>query len=49
MNVYAASATNPIHWQRGTYAKYFFVNGPYNPDTVNVPFGQAASTTQFCR
>ena len=28
---------------RGTYAKYFFVNGPYNPDTVNVPFGQAAS------
>jgi hypothetical protein len=33
----------------GTYQKYFFINGPYNPNTVNVPLGYAASTTQFCR
>ena len=33
----------------GTYAKYFFINGPYNPNNVNIPVGQAASTTQFCR
>jgi len=33
----------------GTYAKYFFINGPYNPNTVNIPLGTAASTTQFCR
>jgi hypothetical protein len=33
----------------GTYQKYFFINAPYNPNTVNVPLGYAASTTQFCR
>ncbi len=51
MNVYSVvSATNPIAGNStGTYAKYFFINGPYNPNNVNIPLGQAASTTQFCR
>jgi hypothetical protein len=50
MNVYAATATSPIAGNTsGTYAKYFFINGPYNPDTVSIPLGTAASTTQFCR
>ena len=51
MNVYAVvGAGNPIAGNSaGTYAKYFFINAPYNPDTVNVPLGYAASTTQFCR
>ena len=50
MNVYAASTTSPIAGSPiGTYAKYFFINGPYNPNTVTVPLGYAASTTQFCR
>ncbi|MGB0119271.1 MAG: hypothetical protein WBP73_20815 [Terriglobales bacterium] len=51
MNVYSVvGAGNPIAGgAAGTYAKYFFINGPYNPDTVNIPLGTAASTTQFCR
>jgi hypothetical protein len=50
MNVYAASANSPIAGSAtGTYAKYFFVNGPYNVNNVSVPPTQAASTTQFCR
>ncbi|MGA7560225.1 MAG: hypothetical protein WCF61_00945 [Terriglobales bacterium] len=50
MNVYAASASSPIAGNpSGTYAKYFFINGPYNPDTVTIPLGDAASTAQFCR
>jgi len=51
MNVYAVVGSgNPIAGNAaGTYAKYFFINAPYNPDTVNVPLGTAASTTQFCR
>ena len=51
MNVYAVVGTgNKIAGNStGTYAKYFFVNAPYNPDTVNVPLGYASSTTQFCR
>ena len=51
MNVYAVVGSgNPIAGNAtGTYAKYFFINGPYNPNTVNVPLGYAASTTQFCR
>ncbi len=51
MNVYSVvGAGNPIAGNAtGTYAKYFFINGPYNPDTVNIPLGTAASTTQFCR
>jgi len=50
MNVYAASKNSPIAGSTtGTYAKFFFVNGPYNPNNVTVPPQQAASTTQFCR
>ncbi len=50
MNVYAASATSPIKGSpTGTYAKFFFVNGPYNVANTAVPPTQAASTTQFCR
>jgi hypothetical protein len=50
MNVYAASPTSPIaNATTGTYATYFFVNGPYNVNNVTVPSTQAASTTQFCR
>ncbi len=50
MNVYAASANSPIATAAtGTYATYFFVNGPYNINNVTVPPTQAASTTQFCR
>ena len=51
MNVYAVVGSgNPIAGKTtGTYAKYFFINAPYNPDTVNVPVGQAANTAQFCR
>ena len=51
MNVYSVvGAGNPIAGNAtGTYAKYFFINAPYNPDTVNIPLGSAASTTQFCR
>ena len=41
MNVYSVvGAGNPIAGNAsGTYAKYFFINGPYNPDTVNIPLG----------
>jgi hypothetical protein len=51
MNVYAVVGSgNPIAGSSvGTYAKYFFINAPYNPNTVVVPIGTAASTTQFCR
>jgi hypothetical protein len=50
MNIYAASANSPIASSpTGTYATYFFVNGPYNVNNVTVPPTSAASTTQFCR
>jgi hypothetical protein len=50
MNIYAASANSKIAGSAtGTYATYFFVNGPYNVNNVTVPATQAASTTQFCR
>jgi hypothetical protein len=50
MNIYSASATSPIAGvTNGTYATYFFVNGPYNINNVTVPSTSAASTTQFCR
>jgi hypothetical protein len=51
MNVYSVvGGQNTIAGNStGTYAKYFFINGPYNPNNVNIPVGQAASTTQFCR
>jgi hypothetical protein len=50
MNVYAASATSPIAGSpTGTYAKFFFVNGPYNVNDVTIHPTSANSTTQFCR
>ncbi|MFZ3266921.1 MAG: hypothetical protein WA172_23155 [Terriglobales bacterium] len=51
MNVYAVvgSGNNIATNSTGTYQTYFFINGPYNPNTTNIPFGYAASTTQFCR
>ena len=50
MNVYAASANSPIAGAAtGTYAKFFFVNGPYNLNDVGVHPTSANSTTQFCR
>lgn len=50
MNIYAATANSKIAGSAtGTYATYFFVNGPYNVNNVTVPATQAASTTQFCR
>ena len=50
MNVYAASATNPINGSgSGTYATYFFINGPYNVNDVTPHSTSANSTTQFCR
>ena len=50
MNVYAASANSPIAGSAtGTYAKFFFVNGPYNLNDVGNHPSQANTTTQFCR
>jgi hypothetical protein len=50
MNVYAASANSPINGSAtGTYAKFFFVNGPYNLNDVGNHPTSANSTTQFCR
>ncbi len=50
MNVYAASATSPIAGAAtGTYATYFFINGPYNVNDVTAHPTSANSTTQFCR
>ena len=51
MNVYAANSNSPIAGATtGTYATYFFVNGPYNINNVTAALnGYAQSTTQFCR
>jgi hypothetical protein len=50
MNVYAASANSPIAGSAtGTYATYFFINGPYNVNDVTSHPTSANSTTQFCR
>jgi hypothetical protein len=50
MNVFAASAANPINGSgTGTYATYFFINGPYNVNDVTPHPTSANSTTQFCR
>ncbi len=50
MNVFAASTANTIAGgSTGTYATYFFVNGPYNINNVTVPRTAASSTTQSCR
>ncbi len=50
MNIYTASPGNPIAGSgTGTYATYFFMNGPYNINNVSVVPGKAQTTTQFCR
>jgi hypothetical protein len=50
MNVYAASTNSPIAASAtGTYATYFFINGPYNVNNVTPQTTKATSTTQFCR
>jgi len=50
MNVYAASANNPIAGSpTGTYATFFFINGPYDVNDVTPHPTTANSTTQFCR
>ncbi len=50
MNIYSSSTNSPIAGvTTGTYATYFFVNGPYNVNNVTVPATSAASPTQFCR
>lgn len=50
MNVYASSTNSPIATNTaGTYATYFFINGPYNVNDVTNTPTQAKSTTQFCR
>ena len=50
MNIYAASANSPIAGiTTGTYATYFFINGPYNMNNVTFRPTSANSTTQFCR
>jgi len=50
MNVYAASSASPIAGvASGTYATYFFINGPYNINDVSPHPTKANSTTQFCR
>jgi len=49
MNIYASSPTSPIATNTaGTYATYFFINGPYNVNDVT-NHATAHSTTQFCR
>lgn len=51
MTVYTSSKNSPIAGDGGGkyYAKYFFMNGPYNPNIDNVANTNAPSTTQFCR
>ncbi len=50
MNIYAATANSKIAGSAtGTYATYFFINGPYNVNDVTNTPTQAKSTTQFCR
>jgi hypothetical protein len=55
MNIYASSTSSPIAGvTNGTYATYFFINGPYNINSaVSIAGGSrgtvASSTTQFCR
>jgi hypothetical protein len=50
MTVYTASTSSPIAGSTtGSYATWFFVNGPYNVNNMSVPATSAPSTTQFCR
>jgi hypothetical protein len=50
MNVYSSSATTPIATNAaGTFATFFFINGPYNLNDTTPHPTTANSTTQFCR
>ena len=51
MTVYTDSAKNQIQNDGGgkSYATYFFVRGPYNPNLQTYAKTSAPSTTQFCR
>ncbi len=50
MNMYASSPGSPIAGDEGgRYATFFFVNGPYNPNTHTVSQITSSSSTQFCR
>jgi len=52
MNVYAATTQSPVAGAAsGTWATYFFINGPYNINNTTAIFTAktAQSTTQFCR
>jgi hypothetical protein len=50
MRIYASSPGSPIAGDKGgRYATFFFVNGPYNPNTHTTSQITSASSTQFCR
>jgi hypothetical protein len=50
MNVYASSTSTPIATNgAGTYATFFFINGPYDVNDTTPHPTTANSTTQFCR
>ena len=51
MNMYASSPDSPIAGDggTGTYATFFFVNGPYNPNTHTTDQITSSSGAQFCR
>jgi hypothetical protein len=51
MSVYTSKSDNPIGGQFSskTYAKMFFLSGPYNPNAVVTDLQTASSSVQFCR
>jgi hypothetical protein len=51
MSVYTANPENPIGGgvSTKTYAKMFFMSGPYNPNAVITDLQTASSSAQFCR
>jgi len=51
MTVYVSSTANQIADDGGGkfYPTFFFVNGPYNPNSTSAANSSAASPTQFCR
>jgi hypothetical protein len=51
MSVYTSDANNPIGGQVNpkTYAKMFFMSGPYNPNAVITDLQTAPTSVQFCR
>jgi hypothetical protein len=51
MSTYASSPVSPIAGDGGSgrYETFFFVNGPYNPNTHSTGQITSASSAQFCR